>query len=422
MTHDELLAHHHAVLYAVGAPNDRRLDIDGMGLPGTGTATEVVAWFNGHPEFADLPVDLGQNGLSSSATATSRSTSAASWRPTRTRWRARISPTTRWPRCGIAGTGSGHRRPPRPGAQSAFTLPELIGLTSTCEVMLDPADHERVLATWPGRRTGAPPRKLGDHPLRRNKLEILSKLGDAGSHGLAPATRPRIRLAYQLTPNALLGTGASTVCRSPRLEPTSCVSSRAGWCRPQLGTAASRFVDCPSRSRRRWCRTTAAVCSTLQRVYRCGQLCRRLDQTRPDRFHRSQQVVCGADRAQPGRRLQPRPAGRRRGQACGTGQTGAQPPTRGGRRGRLEGDHAAEFARGGEDRPCDKFTASPTCSPPPRRRPRHQCAATAGGFASITSDRPPRYRLSRESAEIRHKPYFRRSPDQCFEANATGPV
>ena len=56
--HAELLAHHHAVLYAVGAPNDRRLDIDGMGLPGTGTATEVVAWINGHPEFTDLPVDL----------------------------------------------------------------------------------------------------------------------------------------------------------------------------------------------------------------------------------------------------------------------------------------------------------------------------------------------------------------------------
>ena len=40
-------------------PNDRRLDIDGMGLAGTGTATEMVAWINGHPEFTDLPVDLG---------------------------------------------------------------------------------------------------------------------------------------------------------------------------------------------------------------------------------------------------------------------------------------------------------------------------------------------------------------------------
>src|ERR1700685_1979414 len=43
LSHDDLLAHHHAVVYAVGAPNDRRLAIDGMGLPGTGTAPELVA-------------------------------------------------------------------------------------------------------------------------------------------------------------------------------------------------------------------------------------------------------------------------------------------------------------------------------------------------------------------------------------------
>ncbi|OOK70636.1 putative nADPH-ferredoxin reductase fprA [Mycobacterium kansasii] len=30
-----------------------------MGLAGTGTATELVAWINGHPEFVDFPVDLG---------------------------------------------------------------------------------------------------------------------------------------------------------------------------------------------------------------------------------------------------------------------------------------------------------------------------------------------------------------------------
>ena len=40
-----------------------------------------------------------------------------------------------------------------------------------------------------------------DDPLTRNKLEILSKLGDAS----APATRPRIRLAYQLTPHQVVG-------------------------------------------------------------------------------------------------------------------------------------------------------------------------------------------------------------------------
>src|SRR5258708_38981231 len=50
LSHAELLQHHHAVLYAVGASSDRRLDIDGFGVPGTATATEVVAWINGHPD------------------------------------------------------------------------------------------------------------------------------------------------------------------------------------------------------------------------------------------------------------------------------------------------------------------------------------------------------------------------------------
>src|ERR1700754_2525798 len=35
VSHAELLAHHHAVLYAVGAPNDRRLDVAGIALQGS---------------------------------------------------------------------------------------------------------------------------------------------------------------------------------------------------------------------------------------------------------------------------------------------------------------------------------------------------------------------------------------------------
>jgi ferredoxin--NADP+ reductase len=74
---------------------------------------------------------------------------------------------------------------------SAFTLPELIGLTSTCDVVLDGADHDLVIRDLAA---------IAD-PLTRNKLEILSKLGD----GSARSPRPRIRLAYQLTPTRILG-------------------------------------------------------------------------------------------------------------------------------------------------------------------------------------------------------------------------
>ncbi|MGW4365869.1 FAD-dependent oxidoreductase [Nocardia takedensis] len=58
LTHDELLAHHHAVLYAVGAAGDRRMAVPGEDLPGSHSATEFVAWYNGHPDYADREFDL----------------------------------------------------------------------------------------------------------------------------------------------------------------------------------------------------------------------------------------------------------------------------------------------------------------------------------------------------------------------------
>lgn len=58
ITHDELAAHHDAVVYATGAPNDRPLGIDGEDLPGSHSASEFVGWYNGHPDFADRTFDL----------------------------------------------------------------------------------------------------------------------------------------------------------------------------------------------------------------------------------------------------------------------------------------------------------------------------------------------------------------------------
>jgi ferredoxin--NADP+ reductase len=58
ITHDELLQHYGAVLYAVGASTDRKLGIPGEDLHGSVPATEFVAWYNGHPDYADLDFDL----------------------------------------------------------------------------------------------------------------------------------------------------------------------------------------------------------------------------------------------------------------------------------------------------------------------------------------------------------------------------
>ncbi|NLG55554.1 MAG: FAD-dependent oxidoreductase, partial [Rhodococcus sp.] len=60
LSHDELLDHHHAVIYAVGASSDRKLGIDGENLPGSTSATNFVAWYNGHPDHANDVFDLSQ--------------------------------------------------------------------------------------------------------------------------------------------------------------------------------------------------------------------------------------------------------------------------------------------------------------------------------------------------------------------------
>lgn len=191
LSHADLLSHHHGVIYAVGAPNDRRLDIDGMGLSGTGTATEVVAWYNGHPDFTDLPVDLSHErvvivGNGNVALDVARLLTADPDELAHTDISDHALEVLRASR--VQEVVIAARRGP---AQSAFTLPELIGLTGTAQVVLDAQDHERVLHDL----------ATVSDKLTRQKLEILSKLGDASS----PATRPRIRLTYQLTPKRVLG-------------------------------------------------------------------------------------------------------------------------------------------------------------------------------------------------------------------------
>ena len=58
VTHQELAALYDAVVYAVGSQADRRLDIPGEDLPGSWAATELVAWYNGHPDYQHLDFDL----------------------------------------------------------------------------------------------------------------------------------------------------------------------------------------------------------------------------------------------------------------------------------------------------------------------------------------------------------------------------
>ncbi|MGK2881367.1 MAG: FAD-dependent oxidoreductase [Mycobacterium sp.] len=193
LTHGDLLDHHHAVVYAVGAPTDRRLAIDRMELPGTGTATEMVAWINGHPDFTDLPVDLSHErvvvvGNGNVALDVARILTADPDDLARTDISDIALAALR--KSSVREVVIAARRGP---VHSAFTLPELIGLSAKADLVLDGADRARVLDDL----------AAATDPLTKAKLQILSSLDDAS----APPSKPRIRFAYELTPHRVVGEG-----------------------------------------------------------------------------------------------------------------------------------------------------------------------------------------------------------------------
>lgn len=231
VSHADLLKYHHAVLYASGAPNDRRLAIDGMDLPGTGTATELVAWVNGHPDFADLPVDLSHEravivGNGNVALDVARILTADPDELAGTDISDKALAALR--SSAVQEVVIVARRGP---AASAFTLPELIGLTNTADVVLDDADHDRV------RRDLA----AVEDSLTRSKLEIVSKLGNAA----APISRPRIRLAYELTPKRVVGPERVTAAEFTVTGTETVTTLETGLMLSSIGYRGKPITDLP---------------------------------------------------------------------------------------------------------------------------------------------------------------------------------
>lgn len=59
----ELRTYYHQIVYTTGAQTDRRLNIPGEDLAGSLPATEFVAWYNGHPDYRNVEVDLSHENV-----------------------------------------------------------------------------------------------------------------------------------------------------------------------------------------------------------------------------------------------------------------------------------------------------------------------------------------------------------------------
>jgi ferredoxin--NADP+ reductase len=142
----ELLARYEAVVYAVGTATDNRLGIPGEDRPGSHAATSFVAWYNGHPHFADQQFDLNGgravvvgNGNVAIDVARMLVLDPGELAPTDTADHAIDA-------FGMAGVTEvvllGRRGP----AQASFTNPELreLGELQRADVIVDPAQLEGV--------------------------------------------------------------------------------------------------------------------------------------------------------------------------------------------------------------------------------------------------------------------------------------
>lgn len=55
---NDLLSRYHQVVYAVGAPDDRKLGITGEHLDGCYSARDFVGWYNAHPDYSSMQFDF----------------------------------------------------------------------------------------------------------------------------------------------------------------------------------------------------------------------------------------------------------------------------------------------------------------------------------------------------------------------------
>ncbi|QDQ98491.1 FAD-dependent oxidoreductase [Tomitella fengzijianii] len=201
LTHEELLQSHHAVVYAVGASSDRRLGVPGEDLPGVGSATDFVAWYNGDPDHADDSYDLsgrraviignGNVALDVARILTADPEELAGTDISDAALEAlRGSGIEEVVIAGRRGTG-----------QSAFTVPEFAGLIRTpgVDVAVGPAEpdghDDRALdsATRAGLADDALPHAV------RHKLALLDNLRLA-----AAGARRRISMRYLLSPTRIV--------------------------------------------------------------------------------------------------------------------------------------------------------------------------------------------------------------------------
>jgi ferredoxin/flavodoxin---NADP+ reductase len=199
VSHSELMRHYTAVVYAIGAQTDKSLGVPGEDLPGSWAATELVAWYNGHPDYRGLEFDLSAEravviGNGNVAADVTRMLTLSARELERTDVADHALEALRESR--IRQVIVLGRRGP---AQAAFTSAELreLGHLDGVDTRVDPDDVELdpVSRRWLAEE--------GTFTARKN-VELL---GEFAARPARPDARRRIDLRLLVSPVEIRGTG-----------------------------------------------------------------------------------------------------------------------------------------------------------------------------------------------------------------------
>lgn len=227
ISREELLARYHVVVYAVGTSTDNRLGIPGEDRPGSHAATEFVAWYNGHPHFADHQFDLSceravviGNGNVAIDVARMLVLDPRELAPTDTADHALEA----FAAAGVTDVVLLGRRGP---AEAAFTNPELreLGELERADVIVDPRQLEGV----------AEP----DDAIRRKNVEILREYSQRRPTGRSH----RLELRFLRSPVEILGDGEDGPVTGVRVAINRLVAGDDGRARAEP-TGEEEVIEC----------------------------------------------------------------------------------------------------------------------------------------------------------------------------------
>ena len=194
LDHAAVRRHYDAVVYTVGSPTDRALGVPGEDLPGSLSATEFVAWYNGHPDYADLDPDLSAEnvavvGMGNVAVDVARILSKSVDELYRTDIADHALDVLAGSR--VKNVFMLGRRGP---AQAKFTTKELreLGELKIADIVVDAADLELDPASAAS---------ISGDPVARKNLEIMRDFAKRESEG-----KPRrLHLVFYVSPVEILG-------------------------------------------------------------------------------------------------------------------------------------------------------------------------------------------------------------------------